>query len=70
MNALTIGKLATAGGVGVKTIRFYQRREVFAEPHRNSGVRRYDDTDVTRLRSIKTAQTAGFTPLKSLNYSP
>lgn len=61
MNAMTIGKLATAGGVGVETVRFYQRRGLLAEPDRNGSVRRYDETDLTRLRFIRTAQTAGFT---------
>ena len=58
---MTIGKLATAGGVGVETVRFYQRRGLLAEPDRNGSVRRYDQTDLTRLRFIRTAQTAGFT---------
>lgn len=58
---MTIGKLATAGGVGVETVRFYQRRGLLAEPDRNGSVRRYDETDLTRLRFIRTAQTAGFT---------
>ena len=58
---MTIGKLATAGGVGVETIRFYQRRGLLAEPARNGSVRRYDETDLSRLRFIRTAQGAGFT---------
>lgn len=58
---MTIGKLATAGGVGVETVRFYQRRGLLAEPDRNGSVRRYDQADLTRLRFIRTAQTAGFT---------
>lgn len=61
MNAMTIGKLATAGGVGVETIRFYQRRGLLAEPDRNGGVRRYDQTDLSRLRFIRSAQAGGFT---------
>lgn len=60
MNAITIGKLAAAGGVGVETVRFYQRRGLLAEPNRNGGVRRYDDNDVRRLRFIRSAQKAGF----------
>lgn len=40
MNAMTIGKLAAAGGVGVETIRFYQRRGLLAEPDRDAGIRR------------------------------
>lgn len=63
MTALTIGKLAEAGGVGVETIRYYQRRGLLAEPERGymGGVRRYDDGDLRRLRFIRSAQAAGFT---------
>ncbi|MCA3255731.1 MAG: MerR family transcriptional regulator, partial [Alphaproteobacteria bacterium] len=59
--ALTIGKLAAAGGVGVETIRFYQRRGLLAVPPQAGGVRRYGAEDVRRLRFIRQAQTAGFT---------
>ncbi|WP_286711718.1 MerR family transcriptional regulator [Sphingomonas sp. 67-41] len=60
---LTIGKLAEAGGVGVETIRYYQRRGLLAEPERgyHGGVRRYGAQDVRRLRFIRSAQAAGFT---------
>lgn len=58
---LTIGKFAAAGGVGVETVRYYQRRGLLAEPARDAGVRRYDDGDVRRLRFIRAAQAAGFT---------
>jgi MerR family transcriptional regulator, mercuric resistance operon regulatory protein len=58
---LTIGKLAAAGGVGVETIRFYQRKGLLRQPTRESGFRRYDREDVRRLRFIRQAQTAGFT---------
>ncbi len=61
MNAMTIGKLATAGGVGVETVRYYQRRGLLAEPDRAGGVRRYDGDHLSRLRFIRSAQTAGFT---------
>lgn len=63
MAELTIGKLAQAGGVGVETIRYYQRRRLLAEPDRGymGGVRRYTDGDVRRLRFIRSAQAAGFT---------
>jgi MerR family mercuric resistance operon transcriptional regulator len=60
-NHLTIGKLAAAGGVGVETIRFYQRKGLLDEPARESGIRRYGSEDLRRLRFIKQAQTAGFT---------
>jgi MerR family transcriptional regulator, mercuric resistance operon regulatory protein len=61
MGDLTIGGLARAGGVGVETVRFYQRRGLLAEPARAGGIRRYDASDVRRLRFIRQAQAAGFT---------
>lgn len=59
--SLTIGKLAAAGGVGVETIRFYQRRGLLEQPTRETGIRRYGSEDLRRLRFIKQAQSAGFT---------
>lgn len=61
MAGLTIGKLAEAGGVGVETIRYYQRRGLLDEPERMGGIRRYGDPDMRRLRFIRSAQAAGFT---------
>lgn len=61
---LTIGRFAEAGGVGVETIRFYQRKGLLQTPKRNGGIRRYDQQDVRRLRFIKQAQAAGFTLLE------
>ena len=61
VQSLTVGKLAAAGGVGVETIRFYQRKGLLEEPTRESGIRRYGSEDLRRLRFIKQAQTAGFT---------
>ncbi|ABQ67489.1 transcriptional regulator, MerR family [Rhizorhabdus wittichii RW1] len=64
---LTISGLAGAGGVGVETIRYYQRRGLLAEPRRPhgsgmaGGIRRYGAEDVRRLRFIRSAQAAGFT---------
>ncbi|MBR1176990.1 MerR family transcriptional regulator [Bradyrhizobium sp. KB893862 SZCCT0404] len=58
---LTIGKFADAGGVGVETIRFYQRKGLLKTPTRDSGIRRYEKEDVRRLQFIKQAQAAGFT---------
>jgi MerR family mercuric resistance operon transcriptional regulator len=62
----TIAGLARAGGVGVETIRYYQRRGLLDTPERaggglSGGVRRYGDEDVRRLRFIRAAQAAGFT---------
>ena len=64
---LTIGKLAAAGGVGVETIRYYQRRGLLETPARSGGdgwgggIRRYDADDVRRLKFIRSAQESGFT---------
>ena len=61
-NRDTIGGLAKAAGVGVETIRYYQRRGLIAEPARPRGeVRRYGDDDLRRLKFIRSAQAAGFT---------
>lgn len=58
----TIGALAKAAGVGVETVRYYQRRGLLPEPPRPPGeVRRYSEEDVRRLRFIRSAQAAGFT---------
>ena len=61
ISALTIGKLAAAGGVGVETIRFYQRKGLLDQPERKVGIRRYGHNDLRRLRFIRQAQAAGFT---------
>ena len=60
--SMTISKLAGAAGVGVETVRYYQRRGLMPEPERANGyVRRYDEADARRLRFIRAAQAAGFT---------
>ena len=57
----TIGQLARAAGVGVETIRFYQRRKLIQEPRRPpSGYRQYDDEAARRIRFIRQAQELGF----------
>lgn len=67
MSDMTIGTLARAGGVGVETVRYYQRRGLLDEPARpagsglTGGVRRYDGDALRRLRFIRAAQVAGFT---------
>ena len=61
VRSLTIAGLAAAGGVGVETIRFYQRKGLLETPTRESGIRRYGADDVRQLRFIRQAQAAGFT---------
>ena len=61
-NSDTIGGLAKAAGVGVETVRYYQRRGLLPEPARPQGeIRRYGEADVKRLKFIRSAQAAGFT---------
>ncbi len=67
MAAMTIARLARAGGVGVETVRYYQRRGLLQTPQRSvaighgGSIRRYDELDVQKLRFIRAAQAAGFT---------
>jgi DNA-binding transcriptional MerR regulator len=61
MEKITIGKLAELAGVGVETIRFYQRKELLREPKTLSGFRIYNEDDAQRIIFIKRAQDLGFT---------
>jgi Hg(II)-responsive transcriptional regulator len=59
--ALTIGQVATAADVNIQTIRYYERRGLFAAPKRTpAGYRQYSEEAVARLRFIKHAQDLGF----------
>jgi MerR family transcriptional regulator, mercuric resistance operon regulatory protein len=60
-SGLTIARLAAAAGVGVETVRYYQRRGLMAEPPKAGSVRRYGPQDVRQLQFIRQAQAAGFT---------
>ena len=62
MAGLTIGKLAAGEGVGVETVRFYQRQGLLPLPERaGSGFREYTDADARRLAFIRRARSLGFT---------
>lgn len=59
--SLTIGRVAAEVGVNVETIRFYQRKGLLREPDRPiAGIRRYGQTDIARVKFIKSAQRLGF----------
>lgn len=59
---LLIGELADAAGVGVETVRFYEREGLLPEPPRSdAGYRLYDAEAVRRLRFIRKAKDLGFT---------
>ena len=58
---LTIGQLARRAGVGVETLRFYEREGLIAEPaRRRSGYRSYPESAVRRVRFIRQAKELGF----------
>ena len=62
MEALTIGEVAKRSGVGVDTVRFYEREGLIDEPPRRpSGYRQYPVQTVPLIRFIKRAQDLGFT---------
>lgn len=61
MQTLTIGKVAKQAGVGIDTVRFYEREGLLPETQRTtSGYRLYSADDVDRLRFIRRAKTLGF----------
>jgi DNA-binding transcriptional MerR regulator len=56
------GQVATAAGVNIETLRYYERRGLLAEPDRSPGGHRlYPAEAVTVLRVVKAAQRLGFT---------
>ena len=62
MESLGIGALAKRGGVGIDTVRYYERSGLLAPNTRlASGYRRYTAAEVARLRFIRRAQALGFT---------
>ncbi|MBW3542719.1 MAG: MerR family DNA-binding protein [Planctomycetes bacterium] len=62
MKPLSIGQVAERAGIGVETIRFYERQGLIKEPGRRaSGYRQYDEEVVARLRFIRRAKELGFT---------
>jgi MerR family copper efflux transcriptional regulator len=61
MNGLTIGKVAARTGLGIDTIRFYEKEGLIPEPARRpSGFRDYDPDVLERLRFIRQAKALGF----------
>ncbi len=59
--SLTIGKLAQAAGVGVETIRYYEREGILPPAERTAAnYRMYSPAAVARLRFVLRAKTLGF----------
>ena len=58
---LTIGQVAKHSGIGLETVRFYERKGLIEEPPRtDSGYRQYPKDVVGRIRFIKRAKELGF----------
>lgn len=58
---LTIGKVARRAGVGVETVRFYEREGLIEEPGRRaSGYRQYEEDVIDRLVFIGRAKELGY----------
>ena len=61
MIELTIGMVAKQAGVGVETVRFYERKGLVAQPGKpERGFRVYSDDAVQRIRFVRLAQELGF----------
>lgn len=62
MHDMTISKAARRAGVGVETIRFYERKGLIEQPPKpaSAGFRSYPEETVERIRFIRQAQELGF----------
>jgi DNA-binding transcriptional MerR regulator len=62
MKTLGIGEVAKASGIGIETIRFYEKEGLLPRPDRRpSGYRQYDASTIDRLAYIRQAKDLGFT---------
>ena len=58
---MTIGQVAKLAGVGVETIRFYEREGLLNKPKRKqSGYRMFGPEVVNRIQFIKSVKELGF----------
>lgn len=62
MDRMTIGKVAAKAGVGIQTVRFYERKGLIERPAQagGSGFRVYPITAVKRIKFVRQAQELGF----------
>lgn len=59
---MKIGELAQRSGVGIDTVRYYEKEGLLPRAQRlASGYRVYDQQDVRRLRFVRRAKALGFT---------
>ncbi|PHQ94995.1 MAG: heavy metal-responsive transcriptional regulator [Marinosulfonomonas sp.] len=62
MESLTISGAASKAGVGVETLRFYERKGLISQPlkPRNGGYRQYSQELIDRVQFVRQAQDLGF----------
>ena len=61
-DGMSIGQLAKEAGLGIETIRYYERERLIPAPRRTqSNYRLYDADALGRLRFIRNAKELGFT---------
>ncbi len=62
MKPMTIGQVSKESGVGIETVRFYEREGLIPKPDRSaSGYRQFGETTIDRLHFIQRAKELGFT---------
>ena len=58
---LQIGEVAKQSGIGVETVRFYEREGLIPPPDRSpSGYRQYPASVISRVQFIRHAKALGF----------
>ena len=62
---MKIGQFAQRAGVGIDTVRYYEKHGLLSSPGRlASGYRQYGEQDLAPLRFIRRAKALGFTLLE------
>jgi len=66
---MRIGTIAKKAGVGVETIRFYERKGLISQPLKPKfgGFRSYTDETAQRVRFIRQAQALGFSLAETMD---
>lgn len=55
----TIGQVSKLFGLPVSTLRYYDKEGLFDNIHRDSGIRKFSDKDLERLRMIECLKKSG-----------